>query len=120
MKPIFIFNDKLLLCKDELLQTIINGLKIHFVNVVSVPLTAKNVNQRDLIKSKFKVSAIFFTSVDQYDTALKFAFDEKITIVENEKLFETIWMPQLVFICDFAKEKIPDAHAEKFNIISIE
>jgi hypothetical protein len=120
MKPILIFNDKLDLHKEELLQTIVDGLKRHFVNVASYNKIIEA--QAPLILSfdpNSKLAAIFFSDVKQYSDVLKMAFKETITI-QKGNLLESIYTPQLVFICDYPKADIPENDISLYHVISIE
>jgi len=122
MKHILLFNDKLHPGKDELLQTIVRGLQVHFVNC-AITNDAEIKENHIYLKTSFtnrNLTAIFIKDSKSYDTVLKLAFKETINIQNRINLFETIHTPQLVFICDFAKDTIPLAHLEYFNIISLE
>ena len=119
MKHIFIFNDKLHAQKDELVQLIIQFLQLNFVETEQYNVTEKLKNNSP-IKLKGTPRAIFLTNVKNYDSVLNIAFSSYIEIANNRNLIQTIHTPHLVFVCDFPKSEIPEAHLEHFNIISVE
>lgn len=120
MKPILIFNDKLDLHKEELLQTIVAGLKRHFVNVASYN---KIIQEQSPLILTFdpnsKLAAIFFSDVKQYSDVMKVAFKDVI-LIQKGNLIESIFTPQLVFICDFPKNDIAENEISLYHIISVE
>lgn len=122
MKPILIFNDKLDLHKEKLITTIVNGLKIYFVNVLSTTITDETLTKNLIINKGLhaRLSAIVFKEVKQYDHVAKIGFRETLNIVTFNRLIESIYTPQLIFICNFPKADIPDNDISLYHIISVE
>jgi hypothetical protein len=50
---------------------------------------------------------------------LKFVFRETLDLHYKTNCIETVHTPQLVFVCYFPVDEIPEAHAKKFDIITI-